>query len=179
MQATPTTDVVSPVTPADLAAFIGGDAADPLLPLLLSAATDAAIRYINLDLNEREWVGIIPKAQLRPFQLSPIRDQGNVFELPYTGLVSVESVTVDGDDLEYTLEAERRPARITLPAWDGSEVRVEYTAGMDVIPAAIKLGITTIAAFMFDHRGACDAEFALAKSGAMNFLKPYRVEVSL
>jgi hypothetical protein len=91
----------------------------------------------------------------------------------------VESVTVDGDDLEYTLEAERRPARITLPAWDGSEVRVEYTAGMDVIPAAIKLGITTIAAFMFDHRGACDAEFALAKSGAINFLKPYRVEVSL
>lgn len=179
MQATPTTDVVSPVTTAEFAAFIGGDAADPLLPMLLSAATDAAIRYINLDLNEREWVGIIPKAQLREAQLSPIRDGGNVFELPYTGLVSVESVTVDGDDIEYTVEAERRPARITLPAWDGSEVRVEYTAAMDVIPAAIKMGITSIAAFMFDHRGSCDADFALKKSGAMNTLKSYRVEVSL
>jgi hypothetical protein len=179
MQATPRTDAVSPVTPAELASFIGGDANDPLLPMLLSAATDAAIRYLNLDLAQREWVGIIPKAYLRPFQLSPMRDTGNVFELPYTNLLSVESVSIDGQTVEFTLEAERRPARITLPSWDGSEVRVEYTAGMDVIPAAIKLGITTIAAFMFDHRGACDAEFALAKSGAMNFLKPYRVEVSL
>lgn len=179
MQATPTTDVVSPVTNAELAAFIGGDAADPLLPLLLSAATDAAIRYINLDLNQRQWVGVIPKPQLRMAQLSPIRDFGNVFDLPYTGLVSVQSVTVNGAPIEYTLEAERRPARITLTEWNGDEVRIEYTARMALIPAAIRLGITTIAAFMFDHRGACDADFALSKSGAQGILRPYRVEVSL
>jgi hypothetical protein len=41
-------------------------------------------------------VGIIPKAHLRPFQLSPMRDTGNVFELPYTNLLSVEAVSIDG-----------------------------------------------------------------------------------
>jgi hypothetical protein len=179
MQAIPETDTEIPVDVCEFANFIGADSSDPLLRLVLQAATDAAIRYINLDLTPRKWVGVIPKAQLKSAQLSPIRDQGNVFELPYTGLISIESVTVDGDDLEYTIEAERRPARLTLPAWGGNTVIVEYTAGMQNIPISIKSAIMMIASFIYDHRGACDAEFALAKSGAQTILRSHRVEVSL
>ena len=60
MQATPQTDTVSPVTVNEFAAFIGASAADPLLPGILQAATDATIRSINQDLLSREWVGIVP-----------------------------------------------------------------------------------------------------------------------
>lgn len=181
MQATPQTDTVSPVTVADMAAFIGVASNDALLPGILIAATDAAIRWINRDLLERDWVGIIPATGYSPVTMSPLRDIQRVHELPYTQLVEVTSVSdADGNDLTYTLESARRPARITLPDWAGlSEVTVEYTAGMATVPSAIKSAIMMIAAHIYEHRGACDAQDALVKSGASTLLQPYRVEVSL
>ena len=181
MQATPQTDTVSPVDAADIAAFIGVDADDVLLPGMLQAATDAVIRYINQDLLEREWVGIVPVPQSARLQLSPYIDHPSTFELPYTALLEVTSVTANGDEaMEYTLQDQRRPAKITVHGWDYlSEIRVEYTAGMASIPAAIKTAIMMVAAFMYEHRGACDGMDAINKSGAANLLRTYRVEVSL
>jgi hypothetical protein len=181
MQATPQTDTESPVTAADLAAFIGVDSTDPLLPGMLVAATDAVIRYINQDLLERDWVGIVPVPAPVRLQLSPYNEPKTTFELPYTGLVEVTSVTGNGgDDLAYTLQDQRRPAKIIVHGWDFlSEIRVEYTAGMATIPAAIKSAITMLAAYLYDHRGDCDADGGIKKSGAAMLLRPYRVEVSL
>lgn len=181
MQATPQTDTVSPVALSEFAAFVGADAADVLLPGLLQAATDAAIRYINQDLLPRQWVGIVPEPSLVRAQLSPALDPPNTFELPYTALVSVEDVTGNGGEfLNYTLQAARRPAKITVHDWDyRSELRIEYTAGMAIIPHAIKSAIMMVGAFMYDHRGGCDAQDAIKRSGAANLLRPYRVEVSL
>jgi hypothetical protein len=34
-----------------------------------------------------------------------------------------------------------------------------------------------IAAFMYEHRGQCDGNDAVKKSGAATLLRPYRVEV--
>lgn len=181
MQATPQIDTVSPVTVADLATFIGVDASDPLLAGMLQAATDAVIRYINIDLLQREWVGIVPVPPSERLQLSPSVYEWPRFELPYTGLVSVESVTGNGNEvMDYDLEANRRPARITVFGWDQlSEIRIEYTAGMASVPAAIKTAIMMAASFLYDHRGGCDADDALKKSGAAGLLKPYRVEASI
>ena len=181
MQATTQTETVSPVSAAELAAFIGVSATDPLLAGFLVAATDAAIRYINQDLQIREWVGIVPVPLQTRLQLSPYIDPPTTFELLYTALVSVESVTGnDNEALSYELQAERRPAKITVLGWDFlSELRIEYTAGMASVPSSIKTAIMMAAAFMYDHRGACEADDALRKSGAATLLRPYRVEVSL
>lgn len=181
MQATPQTDTISPVTVAELAAFIGVEATDSLLPSMLVAATDAVIRHINLDLIERNWTGIVPVPAPVRLQLSPYIEQQTTFELPYTGLISVQSVIGNEDqELEYTLESQRRPARITVQGWDYlSEISIDYTAGMATIPAAIKSSIMMLAAYLYDHRGDCDADGGIKKSGAAMLLRPYRVEVSL
>jgi hypothetical protein len=181
MQATPQTDTVSPVTVADFAAFIGASAADPLLPGLLQAATDAAIRCINQDLLSREWVGIVPALTPTRLQLSPYIDPSSTFELPYTALISVQEVTGNNAQvLEYEVEADRRPAKVKVLGWDYmSEIRIEYTAGMPFVPGAIRTAIMMIGGFIYDHRGGCDADDAVKKSGAMTLLRPYKVEASL
>jgi hypothetical protein len=181
MQATPQTDTVSPVTTADLAAFIGVPSDDVLLSGFLVAATDAVIRYINQDLLERDWVGVVPVPQAVRFQLSPYLDQPTTFELPYTALIAVSSVTGNNNiALDYTIESERRPSKITVHNWDFlSEIVIEYSAGMPVVPVAIKTAIMMLAAFLYEHRGACDADDGIKKSGAVMLLRPYRVEVSL
>jgi hypothetical protein len=48
---------------------------------------------------------------------------------------------------------------------------------MASVPTAIKTAIMMIAAFMYEHRGQCDANDAIKKSGAANLLRPYKVEV--
>lgn len=181
MQATPQTDTVSPVTVAEFASFVGASAADPLLPGLLQAATDAVIRYINQDLLPRAWVGIVPALTPTRLQLSPYIDPSSTFELPYTALISVQSVTGnDNEVLDYELESDRRPAKLRVIGWDYmSEIRIEYTAGMAFVPGAIRTAIMMIGGFIYDHRGGCDAEDALKKSGAMNLLRTYKVEASL
>ena len=181
MQATAQSDIVSPVGSAELATFMGVDASDPLLPAMLEAATDAVVRYINQDLVPRQWVGIVPAPTASRLQLSPYIDPTNTFELPYTALLSVDSVTGNGgESLTYSVQSERRPAKITVEGWDYmSEISVAYTAGMPSVPSAIRTAIQMLAAFLYDHRGGCDAGEALSKSGAVTLLRPYRVEVSL
>lgn len=181
MQATPQTDTVSPVTPAELADFIGVDSSDTLLPVMLVAATDAVIRHINQDLIQRDWIGIVPVPPEARLQLSPYIDPPSTFELPYTALISVASVTGnDNEALSYELQSQRRPANITVLGWDYlSEIRIAYRAGMVTIPAAIKSGIMLMASYLYEHRGDCDADDGIKKSGAAMLLRPYRVEVSL
>jgi hypothetical protein len=181
MQATPQTDTVSPVTVTEFATFIGASSDDPLLPGILQAATDATIRCINQDLLSRAWVGIVPALTPTRLQLSPYTDPSSTFELPYTALISVQEVTGnDAQVLEYEVEANRRPAKVKVLGWDYmSEIRIEYTAGMPFVPGAIKTAIMMIASFIYDHRGGCDADDAVKKSGAMTLLRPYKVEASL
>lgn len=180
MQATPQTDTVSPVTVADFAAFIGASASDPLLPGLLQAATDATIRYINQDLIVRKWILKCGDNQGERLQLSPPKQKSNIFELPYTALMRVLSVTGGCDSICWEIVSTGRPAKIRVDGWDGvSELTISYTAGMATIPAAIKTAIMMVGGFIYDHRGGCDAQDAIKKSGAMNLLRTYKVEVAL
>jgi hypothetical protein len=180
MQATPQTDTVTPVELGQFAQFVGADPSDPLLPGLLIAATDAAIRWINQDLTPRQWVCIVPVPDLRDKQISPQGRISRTVELPYTALIEVESVTAGGVALDWSVQPERMPAKITVPAWDmAEELKITYTAGMTLIPVSIKTAIMMIGGFLFDHRGGCDAMDAISKSGAINLLRSYRVEAAL
>jgi len=178
MQATPQTETVSPVTAAELAAFIGVDATDPLLDGMLVSATDSAIYWINQDLIRRKWVLKIGDNIGAEAQLSPMRYESNIFELPFTALVNVLSVSSACASLCWELVSTGRPAKIRIDGWDGiSEVTITYNAGMASVPTSIKTAIMMIAAFMYEHRGQCDGNDAIKKSGAATLLRPYKVEV--
>lgn len=177
MQATPKTDAVSPVAVADLAAVLGVPDTDPLLAGYLQAATDAVINHIRLDLTPRRWVGVVPPDPGYPLSLSTPTAPMRTFELPYTALVDVDSVSTEYTELDYIVTPSTRPARVTVQNWDGlTELTIEYRAGMATIPAAIKTAIIMAASFMYEHRGGCDGDGALSKSGATGLLKRYRVE---
>ena len=176
IQASPKTETASPVSVSDFATFIGVEACDPVLPGLLIGATDVAIQYLRQDLIEREWVATITPSALGPLMLSPTQASSTTYELPYTALVAVDAVTVDGEPVDYLLTA-WRPAKVTLIGWDmASTVTVEYRAGMDFVPFAIREGIKMIGAFLYEARGGCEASEAVKKSGASILLRPYRVE---
>jgi hypothetical protein len=183
VQATPQSDTVSPVSVEDFAEYVGADAADPLLPGLLIAATDAAIQYMNRDLLTREWVALVKAPEPQARQLSPYNLPTLTFDLPYSGdNTTVESVAYVEtlEDVEHIAKTARRPARVILTGWDYiTDVEITYTTGSASVSPAIQSGIMAIGAFLYEHRGECDATDAVMKSGAANLLRPYRIEVAL
>lgn len=200
MQQAKTSDaIVSPVSAADLADFLGVDASNSLLPGLLTAATDAAIRYLNTDLIGRDWTLYLdryPYVGTNVGGISP-RDTKNLpwISLPWSKLISVNSIKVideDGTETtlttdEYEVDTNQDPGRVQLdyfplPTKELSGIQIAYTAGYDNdspyddIPEGILLGIKMYAAWLYEHRGECDAMDGLNKSGAASLLRPYRVE---
>ena len=177
MQATPQSDTQSPVDAADLAAVLGVPATDALLDGYLQAATDAVINHIRLDLVPRNWVAVAPPDPGYSLSLSTPLAALRTFELPYTALIDVDSVVADGVALDYILYGNTRPAKISVQGWDGlHELIITYRAGMSQIPAAVKTAVIMAASFMYEHRGGCDGDGALVKSGATGLLKRFRVE---
>jgi len=176
VRATPLTDTVSPVSTIDLEQWIGVDD-DPRLEDWLSVATDEVIRYLNRDLLQRQWRLVINR-KLEPIQVAydryPDRSFGKV-ELPYTALVSVESVKIDGEDAEHELDTLSEPAIVDVQAF-GEQLEIVYTAGIAVVPASIKTAIKLTAQYLYEHAGHCEAPHALKSSGAAAMLRPFRVE---
>jgi hypothetical protein len=176
VRAKPLTDTLSPVSTIDLAQWLDIDD-DPNLEDWLSVATDEVIRFTNRDLLPRQWRLVINR-KLDPLQVAynryPDRSFGKV-ELPYTALISVQSVKVDGEDAEHEVDALSEPAKIDVQTF-GEQLEVIYTAGANVIPASIKTAIKLSAQYLYEHAGACEVTDALHKSGAASMLRPYRIE---
>jgi hypothetical protein len=180
--------VVSPVSAADIAAWLGVDTTDPVLPALLVGATGRVIRFLGYDLIARDWVlthwdwptlGTPTYPNLSPSPSAYARE----IDLPYAKLIGVDKVTLYGDE---TVQYIERTDSIILPEFAPRPVNksnefpamvVEYSAGFGPtsadVPGEIKQGITTLAAFEYEHRGACDATEALRKSGAREMLQPW------
>lgn len=176
MRAKPLTDTVSPVSVQELQSFLDVDS-DATLEDLLSVATDTVISFLNVDLLPRQWkltVNLRREPLTVDYRRFPVRDWGWV-ELPYTNLVSVDSVKVDGEAVEYLTDEESRPARV-YPKLFGDQLVITYTAGASKVPATVKTGIKMLAGYLFEHAGACDVTEALKKSGAEAVLRSYRVE---
>ena len=176
MRVTPLSDTLSPVSTIDLAQWLDIDE-DPRLEDWLSVATDEVIRYLNRDLLPRQWRLVINR-ELDPLQVAynryPDRSFGKV-ELPYTALISVQSVKIDGENAEHELDALSAPAIVDVQAF-GDQLEIVYTAGANVVPASIKTAIKVLAQYLYEHVGQCDAPDALMKSGAASMLRPFRIE---
>ena len=179
MQATPQAPTISPVAAADFADYLSVESYDPLLPGMLIAATDAVIEHINHDLTPRTWIAKAYVQGYGPRQLSR-RDERIVwYELPYTGLLSVASVMVNNEPVDYETVF-IRPGKIRLekPHFTGT-LEVTYSAGFASIPTTILEAIKMVGAYLYEHRGMCDAGDAVRQSGAAVVLSRFRVEVSL
>lgn len=129
-------------------------------------------------------------------------------DLPYTRLLAVLSVTrtdsagaetvlVEGSG--YRVDLTSKPGRVELLSLPGDyhfgALTIEYRAGFDdgisewesdldsgdysFIPAPIRQGILQHAAYMYEHRGQCDADEAMKKSGAAGLYGPFRVRWGL
>lgn len=189
MIATTSDALISPVSAQSLADWLKmDDASDPILPSLLLSATDCVINWIQRDLLIREWQVTYHdwphKRQGRNLHYGwPGYQDG--LELPYTQLVSVESVTVYGEllDTEDYEIINGNPAKVRFKklaqVGDGPAIVVNYKAGFEDVPQAIKKAIVMIAAYMHAHAGSCDASAAMSKSGAAVMLHPYRARAGL
>lgn len=196
MRAYTNDDLISPVTNQELADWLRlDDDTDPLLPVMTVTATQAVVDYLQRDLLPRNWVLVHEDWPT----VSPTRRYSDVtfdftcfmreIELPYAGAISVDAVTVYGGvTTEYRL-LDSLPSKIkfhhqaTTSSDDNPAITVAYTAGMGAtaadIPQAIKTAITMIAAYMYEHRGQCDAETAIKDTGAATVLQPFRVRAGL
>ena len=180
--------LVSPVTAEELADFLSiqyAESDDSLYESFLLAASAACVSYTNLELLEREYVY---KSDYYPNRQDGLAGVSIMFSyrswwinLPVFPVVSVDSVEVNGDltdDAEIDLSS--RPARVE-PKEYGS-IEITYTAGhesVEAIDSRILLGIKSLAAYLYEHRGACDVNDALRKSGAASMWDSCRMMVSL
>ena len=178
---------VSPVALADALAFVGlPGPTDPLMDGLLIAATDAVINYIGFDLLTREWT--LTHWDWPTYGTLAARNLGRAtgayareISLPYARNADVASVTIYGE-AELTFTNRGRSIVLRGSGRDGFNddpaIVVVYDAGFGPdasdVPAQIKQAILMLAAWLYEHRGQCDAADGIQKSGAASILTPWR-----
>lgn len=180
--------IVSPVTPAELAAFLSitySASDDALYNSFLLAATERCIAYTNQELLERTYLLRTDYTPMRQDGLSGVGIMHSYqdwwINLPVTPVTSIIEVTVNGEITDdYFEDLDSRPARVE-PNQYGA-ITVEYLAGHETaasISPQLLLGIKMMAAYLYEHRGTCDVIEATHKSGAASLWSTSRVMVSL
>lgn len=184
MLANPLNELQLPVSPSALADWLRlDDADDPLLMPCLYAATQAVIGYLQRDLLIRQWRVTYSDEMLFRRDLSRPIYVHNSIVMPYTQLVSVQSVVAYG----VTLTADDYRVIVGNPASiqtnnplsyyyvEGEQALViNYTAGFEIVPEQIKVAVLMVAAYVYSMRGACAGVDAVTQSGAAAMLTPWR-----
>lgn len=167
--------LVTPVTPTELADFLSidyNDADENLYIGFLLAATDQCIKYTNIELLERTYT---LKTDYYPQRQAGFAGVGMMhayrswwINLPLYPVQSVTSVTVNEvAAVDPIIDLSSRPARVE-PTEMGA-IEIQYVAGhatpFEINPQLL-LGITMLAAYLYEHRGACDVGNAVKSSGA-------------
>lgn len=114
--------------------------------------------------------------------------QSNVL-LPRYPLQSIDSITADDVAVTvadvFIIDTTQKPGRLVIKrgaAWpviltNAKGIEITYTSGYGAsesdVPAAIRLAIIQMAAYMFERRGDCETDSAMEKSGAMSLIKAY------
>jgi uncharacterized phiE125 gp8 family phage protein len=173
-----------PVSTDELGQFLRLDtetiiSEDAILTRMLQAATGAAEKYLGLAIDSREFIYTEDRGPLDLYSrnLRPGPVKRPEIPLPYTNLLELNSITIDGEALDssaYTLR-DGDPASVLLNFFQRGSLEIRYDAGYEYIPAAIEQGILMHAAYLYEHRGACDVDAALENSGAASFYGPYKV----
>jgi uncharacterized phiE125 gp8 family phage protein len=185
----------SPVTNQSLADWLRlDDETDPLLPVCLLAATQIVVDFLQRDLIARDWA---VSYEQWPEAVSPRHGVSqhyskllNRIEMPYAQLISVDTVEVYGETVTDYRIADTLPATIKFTGWpvttsgiDEPAIVIAYRAGFGEtaadVPEPIKSGILMIAAYIYAHRGACEASEAIKMSGAATLLQPWRVRAGV
>lgn len=189
----PTSEVLPVITAAEFADFTGVDPADPLLVPFATTATAAVIEFLQSELITRErvvvyedWpsVGAIGGPNLSGSDAYVDQD----VELPYARLSSpvTLSVEVSGDVTTGYRVLSQLPAALRFDAFPiaggntNPAIKATYNAGFGTIndvPQQIKTAVTMVADYLYNHRGSCNADDAIQKSGAAVLLTPYKAKV--
>ncbi|APC46532.1 gene transfer agent protein [Alteromonas phage PB15] len=183
----------SPVFASDLVNYAKLDSDDPMIETVLLSATSAVFSFLKQDLMTRTWtltyrdwpsVGAPYYNQLyrRGYHLK------HCIELPYTNLVSVDSVLLGGEaSTDYLVNAGKPYVlefdNFTTSSDDQNAIEITYKAGFGAssvdVPQPIRNAIMMAAGYIYAHNGACDYNDALAMSGAKQLLTPYAVKAGL
>jgi len=173
--------LVSPVTNQELADFLGVAVTDPLLPGLLLSATQAFIDFANMELLARTYTLKIDRYPDSQPGFSGLASMSATLapwiDLPIYPAASIASVEIDGEAVTYESDLASRPARVA-PEIARGIVEIVYDAGFAAagdIPADIKTGIMLMAAYLYEHRGACTTADAVAESGAYGMWRRHRM----
>ena len=184
-----TTDqIVSPVSPRELADFLSvtySSADDDLYNGFLLAATERCIFYTGIELLQRNYklkTDYYPQRQAGFSGVGIMHSyQAWWINLPVYPVIEINTVKVN-DELvtDYFVDLESKPARVETN--DIGAIEIEYVAGhsspADISPQ-LMLGITMLAAYLFEHRGACNISSAIIDSGAASLWSTSRLMVSL
>lgn len=187
----PVTEVEPVITNAELAGWLGVDATDTLLPVFTVAATSAAIEFLQSELISRQRNVIYQDWPTVGTNTAPSISRNNAqlvqyITLPYARLISLEEAKLDGVVTTDFKVVDNLPSQlyfnsVAVSQENGEPVlTVLYTAGYGAIgdvPQAIKSAVSMLAAYMYEHRGSCDATSALDQSGAAMALTPYKTSV--
>lgn len=199
--------VVAPVTLEEFLEFIeepcppgSGSQREALYQTYLGMATEAAIQYMDRELEQRDIIvrfDQYPRAHSARGRLGRFDGHFEFYatlpRVPVAEFDRVEVLDEDGntetlaaDEYETDLVSEparlhidEPPIRADMPYFAG--IRVYYTAGYadaDAVPDAIKLGIQMHAGFLYENRGM-SVESAMTKSGARSLYQQYRIWTGL
>ena len=180
---TPTTPLTSAATPAELAEYLGliADQSETppniaMLNGLLLAATQAVIDATGVQIVSRDFVcsyDYYPQTRPAFGGLAPL----NSVPAPWLSfgvypVTALASVTV-GTDLLPPTDYEYDAARLGFATLVNGRIAIALTAG-----AATEWGkaaVLAVAAYMYEHRGGCEATDAVRQSTAWGLIKPNRV----
>lgn len=188
----PLTAIESVITAAEFADFVGTSETDPLISMLSGSATDSISRYLELELinRQRRMTSIFwpyHGTDTSPSLSRPDAKLNEDIKLPYSHTAcTLDSalaygVTVTPDLLKgkpFIIRFDTFPT-ITLDE-DELALDVTYTSGygtIDDVPINIKMAVLNLAAYMYEHRGECDAAQALYKSGAADMVASYKTNL--
>lgn len=185
--------LASPVFASELANYAKLDSDDPMIDTVLLSATSAVFSFLKQDLMTRTWTLTY---RYWPSVGAPYYNQiyrrgyslRHCIELPYTNLVSVDSVLLDGEASTDYLINSGKPYALEFDNFytgndDANAIEITYKAGFGEstadVPQPIRNAIMMTAGYIYAHNGACDYNDALAMSGARQLLTPYAVKAGI
>ena len=169
--------LVSPVEPWEFAEYLGLDYDAPMDALLnahLLTACSWYIAHMNNELLQRTWslkLDSYPSLGESFGGLSHINSRlAPWVNIPIYPVTSIDAVTIDGEVETVESDLDSKPPRVMFNTY-GNNIVIDYTAGYETtadIPQNTLLGINMMAAYLYEHRGACDIGDAAKQSGAVS-----------
>ena len=183
----PQSDIEPAIDTAELANWLVVPVTDPLLPRIARMASAIGVEYLQRELITRErrviyqtWPVIGTLTDGLSGRTAKLSEH---ITLPYAQLLSVEDVAINGEATEDFGIVYDSPVKLRVnPVFDSSDslpvIDIAYMAGfgdyISSVPQGIRDGLMMLAAYLYEHRGACDVDDAIKKSGAAQMLQPYR-----